>query len=59
MVGSAGDTLEVWGAARAVIAHSTTAPIDDAETAAVDRELAWQSTFGQIIFLQSVVRTPP
>ena len=58
MVGSVGPMLDPWGGAHTVIAQPTDARVAAAETAAVDRELAWQTTVGQIIFLESVVHAP-
>lgn len=58
MVGSVGVALDPWGGAHMVIAQPTAPPIAAAEAAAVARELAWQTTVGQIAFLQSVVHGP-
>jgi hypothetical protein len=34
------------------------ARVSAADNAATDRDLAWQTTVGQIVFLESVIHTP-
>jgi hypothetical protein len=58
MVGSTGATVGPWTGLIAAIGRPHGAPVRVAESAATDRDLAWQTTVGQIVFLESVVRKP-
>ena len=58
MVGSTGATVDSWTGLIAAIGRPNWAPVRAAETASTDRDLAWQTTVGQIVFLESVVRKP-
>jgi hypothetical protein len=57
-VGSVGPMLDPRPGPFASIGRLRGAPADAADNTAIDRELAWQTTVGQIVFLQSVVHEP-
>ncbi len=57
MVGSVGATFGSWPGLIAAIDQPTGAPIA-ADGAAANRDLAWQTTVGQIVFLESVLQKP-
>jgi hypothetical protein len=58
MVGSAGATLDLHGAHLAAIGEPAGASRDTARAARMDHDLAWQTTLGQIIFLEEVLQAP-
>jgi hypothetical protein len=58
MVSSVGAVLEPWPGLVAAIDPSTSASEDTAEDSAAGRHLAWQTTVGQVVFLESVVHKP-
>lgn len=58
MVGSVGATFGSWPGLIAAIGQPTGAPIGAADGAAANRDLAWQTTVGQIVFLESVLQKP-
>jgi hypothetical protein len=58
MVGYAGAILDPWRGLMAALGRSIGAPMGAAGGAAIDRDLAWRTTVGQIVFLESVVYEP-
>jgi hypothetical protein len=56
MVGSLGAALDPWSGPIATIGQPTGAQAGAAVGGAFDRDLAWQTTVGQIVFLQSVIQ---
>jgi hypothetical protein len=58
MVGSVGTVLDPWRGLIAAVDPSTGAPGGAADGADTDRDLGWQTTVGQIVFLESVVHEP-
>jgi len=57
-VGTVGVKLDSWGELLEAIDRPAGARAGAADAAATDRDLAWQTTVGQIVFLQSVVHRP-
>jgi len=55
MVGSVEATLVPWGGLTGVPGQPTGAPAGAVDCVIEDRDLAWHTTVGQVIFLQSVV----
>jgi hypothetical protein len=55
MLGSAGVAVDPWDGPLATLAQPLGAPMGAAKGPAGDAELAWQTSIGQFIFLQSVV----
>jgi hypothetical protein len=58
MVGSVGATLEPWSALAAAMDEATGGSGGVMNTDPTDHDLTWQTTVGQIIFLESVVPDP-
>jgi hypothetical protein len=58
MVGSAGAMLDPWPGPTASGGQPGGAPLDAADSRATDCDLVWQTTVGQIVFLESVVHHP-
>jgi hypothetical protein len=57
-VGTIGAMVDSWGGLLDAIDRPVGAQVSAADDAATDRDLAWQTTVGQIVFLESVIHTP-
>ncbi len=57
-VGTTGAMVDGWGGLLDAIDRPADAQVSAADNAATDRDLAWQTAVGQIVFLESVIHTP-
>ena len=57
-VGTVRTTVDSWGGLLDAIDRPAGARVGAADNAATDRDLTWQTTVGQIVFLESVIHTP-